>query len=91
MPTTSLFSPFRRINTGTASAAEVRALLSRHDTAPMSLRRFTGILHAGEWFELDEPAARAMAGLFLGRLRPGGLIVLPGRRPEQIRSVSLAL
>ncbi|MCA1867693.1 DUF1419 domain-containing protein [Agrobacterium genomosp. 3] len=80
-----------RIHTGTASATEVRALLSRHDTAPMSLRRFTGILHAGEWFELQEPAARAMAGLFLASLRPGGLTVLPGRRPEQIRSVLFSL
>lgn len=57
----------------------------------MSPRRFTGVLHAGEWFELDEPAARAMAGLFLASLPPGGLTILPGRRPEQIRSVLFSL
>ena len=32
-----------------------------------------------------------MAGLFLASLRPGGLTVLPGRRPEQIRSVLFSL
>lgn len=91
MPTTSLFSPFRRIHQGVVSISELPALLSRHDNAPMSLRRFTGILHAGEWFELDENAARAIAGGVITTIRPGGTASLPARRPEQIRSILFSL
>lgn len=91
MPTTSLFSPFRRIHQGVVSISEVPALLSRHDSAPMSSRRFTGILHAGEWFELDENAARSMASPFNATIRPGGTASLPARRQEQIRSVLFSL
>lgn len=91
MPTTSLDSPFRRVFDGVASTTETPALLGRHDAAPKSERRLSGKLHAGEWFQLDEPTARSMVGQFLRILRPGGLVTLPGARTEQVRSTVFSL
>ncbi len=91
MPTTTLDSPFRRIFDGVASTSEALALLGRHDAAPMSKRRLSGKLHAGEWFELDWPTARSMAGQFLRILRPGGFVTLPGTRAEKVRSIVFSL
>ncbi|QDG94454.1 DUF1419 domain-containing protein (plasmid) [Rhizobium sp. NIBRBAC000502774] len=91
MPTTSLDSAFRRVYDGVASTTKALGLLGRHDAAPMSMRRLSGELHAGEWFELEEPCARTMAGPFHDILRSGDFAPVPGVRVEHVRSIVFSL